>query len=199
MIQQFINKKVYISLILAIVLVVSHFFYYLSKIPENLIDDYSKNNIEGVVVLTGDSNRISSGLKILKNGVGERLLISGVNSKITNLRIRSLYANDAFSNNLFDCCVDIDRISKNTFENSREAYLWSRNFNYKNLIIVTSDYHIPRVKLEFSRFHDANILYYHAANITDITQSTNLLLMVKKLGLEYIKYVRASLSLLIGI
>ena len=66
--------------------------------------------------------------------------------------VKSLYGNDSETRNLFDCCIDIDRISENTFQNSRETYFWARDLNLNSLLVVTSNYHIPRVKLEFSRF-----------------------------------------------
>ena len=103
------------------------------------------DEIDAIIVLTGDKNRIAHGINILKNGSGQRLLISGVNEKISNTKIKDLYGVDVNSKKLFDCCIDIDRISTNTFENSRETYIWSKELGFRNLLIVTSHYHVPRV------------------------------------------------------
>ena len=154
---------------------------------------------DGIVVLTGDKYRISEGIKILKKNSNERLLISGVNKKISKSKIISLYGNDPETKQLFDCCIDIDKVSTNTFENSREAYFWARDRQLKTLLIVTSNYHIPRVKLEFSRFFQENILYYNPVNITEDDESNISLEMIKKITFEYIKYLRTSLSFLVKI
>ncbi len=91
------------------------------------------------------------------------------------------------------------RISENTFQNSRETYFWARDLNLNSLLVVTSNYHIPRVKLEFSRFFYEDNLYYKSVNITDDDNSNLSIEMIKKYLLEYTKYLRTSLSLLIEI
>ena len=91
--------------------------------------------------------------------------------------------------------LEIESISENTFENIRETFLWIRNNNYRNTILVTSDYHLPRVKLESKRLiNSENIYYVSTKNISEEQFSR-----VKKLVLEYIKYLRTYISLSIGL
>lgn len=198
MIHQINRKKLYSIIIFICTLIIIHFSYYISQIQTHLDDRNTLDEIDAVIVLTGDKNRISQGINILKNGSGHRLLISGVNEKINNTKIKTLYGIDLKSKELFECCIDIDRISKNTFENSRETYFWSRELNFRKLIIVTSHYHIPRVRLEFSRFFSHDDLYYSSVdninNVSDIS-----IKLIRKVIFEYIKYLRTSLSLLIEI
>ena len=195
-----INKKIlYASLFVIVILIIVHFTYYLFQIPSTSNQNTTLIKTDGIVVLTGDKYRISEGIKILKKNSNERLLISGVNKKISKSKIISLYGNDPETKQLFDCCIDIDKVSTNTFENSREAYFWARDRQLKTLLIVTSNYHIPRVKLEFSRFFKENILYYNPVNITEDDESNISLEMIKKITFEYIKYLRTSLSFLVKI
>ena len=195
-----INKKIlYASLFVIVILIIVHFTYYLFQIPSTSNQNSTLTNTDGIVVLTGDKYRISEGIKILKKNSNERLLISGVNKKISKSKIISLYGNDAETKRLFDCCIDIDKVSTNTFENSRETYFWARDRQLKTLLIVTSNYHIPRVKLEFSRFFQKNILYYESVIITKNDESNISLEVIKKITFEYIKYLRTSLSFLVKI
>ncbi len=84
-------------------------------------------------------------------------------------------------------------ISTNTFENARESYTWIHNNKLDSVIIVSSFYHLPRVKLEFSRFFkDKQVIFIPAK---DNLQKTSF----KKLLIEYIKYIRTSSSILIGL
>ena len=194
-----INRKILNSTIILIcTFIIIHFSYYISQIQTKIDDINMFDEIDAIIVLTGDKNRIAHGINILKNGSGQRLLISGVNEKISNTKIKNLYGVDVNSKKLFDCCIDIDRISTNTFENSRETYIWSKELGFRNLLIVTSHYHVPRVKLEFSRFFSQDALHYNSVdiinNISDISIE-----LIRKVIFEYIKYSRTSLSLLIEI
>ena len=198
MIHQINRKILNSSIILICTFIIIHFSYYISQIQTKIDDINMFDEIDAIIVLTGDKNRIAHGINILKNGSGQRLLISGVNEKISNTKIKDLYGVDVNSKKLFDCCIDIDRISTNTFENSRETYIWSKELGFRNLLIVTSHYHVPRVKLEFSRFFSQDALHYNSVdiinNISDISIE-----LVRKVIFEYIKYSRTSLSLLIEI
>ena len=161
-----INRKILNSTIILIcTFIIIHFSYYISQIQTKIDDINMFDEIDAIIVLTGDKNRIAHGINILKNGSGQRLLISGVNEKISNTKIKDLYGVDVKSKKLFDCCIDIDRISTNTFENSRETYIWSKELGFRNLLIVTSHYHVPRVKLEFSRFFSQDALHYNSVDI----------------------------------
>ena len=198
MIHQINRKILNSSIILICTFIIIHFSYYISQIQTKIDDINMFDDIDAIIVLTGDKNRIAHGINILKNGSGQRLLISGVNEKISNTKIKDLYGVDVNSKKLFDCCIDIDRISTNTFENSRETYIWSKELGFRNLLIVTSHYHVPRVKLEFSRFFSQDTLHYSSVdiinNISDISIE-----LIRKVFFEYIKYSRTSLSLLIEI
>jgi uncharacterized SAM-binding protein YcdF (DUF218 family) len=104
-------------------------------------------NADGIVVLTGGSSRVSDAMELLAGGYGKRLLISGVHpTNGTSDISRSL----PDSQGLLGCCVDLDRSAVNTRSNAAETRRWARERGFKSLIVVTSNYHMPRAIVELS-------------------------------------------------
>jgi uncharacterized SAM-binding protein YcdF (DUF218 family) len=102
---------------------------------------------DGIVVLTGGSSRVSDAMELLADGYGRRLLISGVHPASGASDIsRSLTDNQS----LLSCCVDLDRSAVNTRSNAAETRRWVHERGFKSLIVVTSNYHMPRAIVELS-------------------------------------------------
>jgi uncharacterized SAM-binding protein YcdF (DUF218 family) len=102
---------------------------------------------DGIVVLTGGASRVSDAMELLASGYGKRLLISGVHPTSAASDIsRSLSENQSF----FNCCVDLDHSAINTRSNAAETRRWARERGFKSLIVVTSNYHMPRAIVELS-------------------------------------------------
>ena len=167
-----------------------YFFFQEVKKFENSVTNI--NNIDGIVVLTGDQFRIAKGIELLKRNPSKKLLISGVNKNINPVDIMKEFPS---SINFFQCCIDIGKDAKNTFENIIETFEWMKSNEFTSIIIVTSDYHLPRVKLEINRFIDNQQIFYEAVK----TDESDSILRLKKITLEYIKYIRTFLSIKIGI
>ncbi len=103
---------------------------------------------DGIVVLTGAPHRIEAGIALLDRGLGSRLLISGVNpmTKAQDLK-RIVKSGEAH----FDCCVDLGYQALTTRGNADEIGAWARRHRFKDLIVVTSNYHMARAMAEISR------------------------------------------------
>ena len=105
------------------------------------------SNADGIVVLTGGSSRVSDAMELLAAGYGKRLLISGVHPTSAASDIsRSLPDNQS----LLSCCVDLDHSAVNTRSNAAETRRWAHERGFKSLIVVTSNYHMPRAIVELS-------------------------------------------------
>jgi uncharacterized SAM-binding protein YcdF (DUF218 family) len=102
---------------------------------------------DGIVVLTGGSSRVSDAMELLADGYGKRLLISGVHptNAVSDIS-RSLSDNQEY----LSCCVDLDRSAVNTRSNAAETRRWAHDRGFKSLIVVTSNYHMPRAIVELS-------------------------------------------------
>lgn len=101
----------------------------------------------GIVVLTGDSARIAAGLKLLEQGVSDRVLISGVHKRTSR---RALLRVANYTGVSLPCCLDIGHTARDTRGNAKETAQWAKTHGYGKLVVVTSDYHMPRSLLEFS-------------------------------------------------
>ena len=73
--------------------------------------------------------------------------------------------------------------------------LWKKNNNIANILLITSDYHLPRVELEVNRLLLDKETFYYGVKYDN--QKINI--RMKKLIVEYIKYLRTKISLSIGL
>ena len=121
------------------------FLWFAWKIP---LDEPSlAPKADGIVVLTGAAARIPDAIELLAAGRGQRLLISGVHR---DTRAREIARLTPLYSKYFACCIDLDRSALNTFGNALEARRWAREHNFNSLIVVTSNWHMPRAMAEIS-------------------------------------------------
>jgi uncharacterized SAM-binding protein YcdF (DUF218 family) len=137
--------RVAVLAVVALVLIGSAgFVWFLSKVPGG---EKPARNADGIVVLTGGSSRVSDAIELLSAGYGRRLLISGVHP--TN-GLADIQRTLPESQNLFACCVDLDHSAVNTRSNATETRRWASERGFRSLIVVTSNYHMPRAIVELS-------------------------------------------------
>jgi uncharacterized SAM-binding protein YcdF (DUF218 family) len=103
---------------------------------------------DGITVLTGGSDRIDEAMKLLANHKASRVLITGVYKKTTKEMLKSLASQ---GDQLFTCCVDLDYEARNTIDNATETAQWVAKHKYNSVIVVTSNYHMPRALAELGR------------------------------------------------
>ena len=103
---------------------------------------------DGITVLTGGVARIDEAMKLLANHKASRVLITGVYKKTTK---EALKDSASQGDQLFTCCVDIDHEARNTIDNATETSEWVEKHHYNSVIVVTSNYHMPRALAELGR------------------------------------------------
>ena len=143
---------------------------------------------DGVVALTGASDaRISAAMALLEQGKARRMLVSGVNPLASRADMRTVAQ---AQRRIYDCCVDLGYQATDTVGNARETQAWVNAEGYHSLILVTSDFHMPRALLELkAALPDASITPY-PIRTTDLdahhwwrTRDG-----VRRMVLEYCKY-----------
>ncbi|MCW5686362.1 MAG: YdcF family protein [Pseudolabrys sp.] len=137
-------------------LLVAGFFWFVDMVPtrEARID----RNADGIVVLTGAASRIPDAIELLAAGRGQRLLITGVHRATSAKEIARL---TPLYQRVFSCCVDLDRSALNTLGNATETRRWVTEKGFHTLIVVTSNWHMPRAMLELEhQLPDTTLLPY---------------------------------------
>jgi len=180
------------ALAAGLILLVCGFFWFVVQIPNEEVQIDGK--ADGIVVLTGAAARIPDAIELLAAGRGKRLLISGVyrdtrSSEIA--RLTPLYSK------YFSCCIDLDRSALNTFGNAIQTRHWAREHNFSSLIIVTSNWHLPRAMTELAhQLPDVTLIAYpviseKVRNDPWWADSATARLLIG----EYLKYLFAQLRL----
>ncbi|WP_411036756.1 YdcF family protein [Shinella sp. BYT-45] len=152
---------------------------------------------DAIVVLTGGYQRIDHAIDLLKKGAGERLLISGVNPTTSGNQIRKLTQS---SSALFECCVDMGYEAVDTIGNANETARWISDHQFRRILVVTNNYHMPRSLLELKVSDpETEFIAYPVVN-TDLKNGNWLRqpAVVKAMLSEYLKYCLARLRALAG-
>jgi uncharacterized SAM-binding protein YcdF (DUF218 family) len=103
---------------------------------------------DAIVVLTGGELRLTAGARLLREGRGARLLISGVNPMTSRDDLRRV---SGLSPRLFSSRVDVDYAAHTTSGNADGTKAWVASKGFTRLIVVTSSYHMPRSLMELRR------------------------------------------------
>ncbi|WP_051540921.1 YdcF family protein [Ahrensia sp. 13_GOM-1096m] len=148
-------------LLLSVLLLTVGFGVFLTSVDRHARNQ-SAETADGIVVLTGGFARLEPAIQLLREKRGERLLISGVNRKTDDQLLK--HALD-IEDKLFNCCVDIDQDALDTIGNALGTAHWAASKDYKSLLVVTNDYHMPRSLMELRReIGDIELLPYAIRN-----------------------------------
>ena len=144
---------------------------------------------DAIVALTGASDvRLVSAMRLLEAGKGKRMLVSGVNRQATRDDVREVTRGYG---ELYDCCVDLGFQAETTLGNAQETAEWARAHRFRRLVVVTSDYHMPRSLLELRSALPDSELYPYPVE-TDLVDAERWWATgdgAGKLTLEYCKYL----------
>lgn len=175
----------------AMVLLALGFIWFIDRLPTEEV--VLTRDADGIVVLTGGASRVADAIELLAAGRGRRLLISGVNRATNRSEISRL--NPEFTR-VVGCCVDFDR-SLNTLGNAVETRRWTQARGFRSLIVVTSNYHMPRALTEIGH-QLPQVALVPFPVVTDKLRAepwwTNSA-TTRLLLLEYVKYIFANVRI----
>lgn len=129
---------------LLLLLLAVGFAWYLSLIPQEPSSEGVRT--DAIVVLTGGSDRVATGVDLLRRGLADRLFISGVPPQV---RLSELLDQAGYRGDAAACCIVLGRRAEDTLGNARETADWVRRRGLRSIRIVTAHYHMPRSLLIF--------------------------------------------------
>lgn len=150
---------------------------------------------DGIVVLTGGDGRIEQGFRLLEQGQGHRLLISGVGGA---LPVKLLKRRFRLSEADMRCCVTFGLQAHNTIENALEVRAWQQEYGIRSLLLVTANYHMPRSQSLLAHYNPELTIHTYpvfpiAPTLHESLQSRSFLILW---WMEYLKSMQAQLHML---
>ncbi|MDQ2106516.1 YdcF family protein [Azospirillum isscasi] len=124
-------------------------FWFAASIPRTPPPPGSAEATRGtdaIVVLTGGSGRLSTGLELLADGRARKLFVSGV---YEGLEVQELLKRSRQFPGEMECCITLGYSADSTIGNAYETADWLREQGFTSMRLVTANYHMMRSLLEF--------------------------------------------------
>ena len=179
----------YISSIIILFLIYG-FVIFLTKINYNKVN--FNHETDGIAVLTGGKGRISLGLELFIKKNNLKLIISGVDKKVSD---KSIIPNDLKNK----ASITIDKVSESTYENAKIINKWTSKYKLQNVTIITSYYHMPRSMILIQSLAPTINFYAYPVEkkVSDKISFRENILYYFFLTEEYIKYLLSYFIILI--
>lgn len=189
------------AVLVAAILWLAGFVWYAGQItqatpgPDSPLDD---TKADAVVVLTGAQDRLGVGFELLAQGHARRMFISGVYRGVDVQQIlRTLRRSPREAENQIALGYGAD----DTVGNARETAEWVTQEHVASLILVTSNFHMPRALLEFHAAMPGIVIVPHA------TASPSFKIeawwrwpgTIRLIASEWTKYIAARIGLASGV
>lgn len=123
--------------------------WFAADVPRNAPDPASpeaQRLTDAVVVLTGGSGRLGTGLELLAAGQAKKLFVSGV---YDGVEVQELLKLSRRRPHDMECCITLGYTADSTIGNAYETADWMREQGFRSLRLVTANYHMRRSLLEF--------------------------------------------------
>ncbi|MBK1697101.1 hypothetical protein CKO21_07555 [Rhodovibrio salinarum] len=122
------------------------FLGFVTNLPDKVAEPMRRT--DAIVVLTGGSDRVSTGLRLLERGRASKLFVSGVYKGVD---VSELLRVSQQAPRWLTCCVTLGYEAETTAGNAVESAHWVQSQNFQSVRLVTAAYHMPRSLLEFRR------------------------------------------------
>ncbi len=145
---------------------------------------------DGIVVLTGGADRIVTGARMLQEGRGRVLLISGVGH---DAGLQALFRGTGLDAVSLASRITLGRAATSTAGNADETASWAASHNVRSLFVVTAGYHMPRALTELQRSLPGTAMF--AVPVVPPALRTHNLSTWRLLAQEYTKWLASKLGL----
>jgi uncharacterized SAM-binding protein YcdF (DUF218 family) len=112
-------------------------------------------NPDAVVVLAGGKGRIEEGVRLYREGKGERLFLIGVDPSVKKADLYKEVEGQRSSEQVY-----LEKVSRNTLENAIFARELILKDNVRSMLLITSRYHMKRSLLIFRNILPKDIAIY---------------------------------------
>ena len=144
-----VNKRgrlIVVSCGLLIIVWIMGLIWFVDEVPTSHTENSTKT--DAIIVLTGGTGRLETGLQLLSEGYANLLFVSGVARGIDVQSLLKLFSRNRDD---FTCCIVVGYRADNTAGNAVETTKWIIENKFNSLRLVTASYHMPRSLFEFRR------------------------------------------------
>jgi uncharacterized SAM-binding protein YcdF (DUF218 family) len=132
------------ALLIVVLAWLAGFIWYAADMPDRVADPVTET--DAIVVLTGGSERLGTGLGLLRQKMGRKLFVSGVYHGVDVAELLRLTRQKPDE---VECCIILGHAADNTIGNAVETAAWMHAEGFHTLRLVTANYHMRRSLLEF--------------------------------------------------
>lgn len=194
-------KRLAHSLLVALSVAVAVWLIGLIRFVATLPDDVAdaRTRTDAIVILTGGSDRLATGFRLLQQDLAHRVFVSGVPETVSVDRLLEQVGLADFPIPLRSR-ITLGRRATNTVQNAKETADWCSEEGIRSIRLVTAAYHMKRSILEFQRVMPQVQIIVHPVFPEAVKQGQwwkypgTLLLMAR----EYSKFLIASLAHMFG-
>lgn len=165
------------------------FFWFLYDLQQS--DPVPSRMTDLTVVLTGGSNRVHEGLALLAARRSPYLFISGVYPGVDAAEmVRLAGGADVW----VPCCITLGYRARDTVGNAEEVAGFIHRSGVRSIRLVTSNYHMRRARLEFSRTMPSGLVIIPHPVVpdrADLSGRSLTLPFLSLAGWEYLKFLGA--------
>ncbi len=142
MIKKILDLSVYFSSLLLMFWIIGFVGFCLYAFSFKFAPEHQS---DAVVVLTGGTNRIQTGLNLMKKTNASYMLISGVNKDVSHGELFPKMTGKDLNK------ITLGYDALDTVGNAKEIQSWLKDKKVNSILLVTSFYHMPRSIFEIKK------------------------------------------------